>query len=32
MESCVQCQGVLEYNDGIVSDHQGLYIDLDPAT
>jgi hypothetical protein len=26
------CQsGALEYNDGIVSDHQGLYVDLDPV-
>jgi hypothetical protein len=26
----IRCSGALEYNDGIVSDHWGLYIDLDP--
>lgn len=28
---CVQRRGALEYNDGIVSDHRGLYVDLDAA-
>ncbi len=32
MKSCVKHRGALEYNDGIVSDHQGLYVDLDPVT
>lgn len=27
----VQRSGALEYNDGIVSDHRGLYVDLDSA-
>jgi hypothetical protein len=26
----IRCSGALEYNDGIVSNHWGLYIDLDP--
>jgi hypothetical protein len=28
--TCIQ-QCALEYNDGIISDHQGLYIDLDAS-
>jgi hypothetical protein len=30
VHSSIRHSGALEYNDGIVSDHQGLYIDLDP--
>jgi hypothetical protein len=30
-QMCVQQQGALEYNDGIMSDHRGLYVDLDAA-
>jgi hypothetical protein len=26
----IRCSGALEYNDRIVSDHRGLYVDLDP--
>jgi hypothetical protein len=32
VKSCVKRRVALENNDGIVSDHRGLYIDLDPAT
>jgi hypothetical protein len=32
VKSCVKCRGALKYNDGIVSTHRGLYVDLDPAT
>jgi hypothetical protein len=30
VHSSIRHSGALEYNDGIVSDHQGLYVDLDP--
>jgi hypothetical protein len=30
LRDCVQWFSVLEYNDGIISDHRGLYIDFDP--
>ncbi len=30
LRDCVQWFGALEYNDGIISDHRGLYIDFDP--
>jgi hypothetical protein len=30
VHSSIRCSGALEYNDGIVSDHWGLYVDLDP--
>jgi hypothetical protein len=30
MRDCVQQFGALEYNDGIISDHRGLYVDFDP--
>jgi hypothetical protein len=29
IQTCVQCRGALEYNDGIVLDHRGMYVDLD---
>jgi hypothetical protein len=32
VHSSIRCSGALEYNDGIVSDHQGLYVNLDPKT
>jgi hypothetical protein len=32
VHSSIRCSGALEYNDGIVSDHRGLYVDLDPKT
>jgi hypothetical protein len=32
IQMCVQQQGALEYNDGIVSDHRGMYVDLDAAS
>jgi hypothetical protein len=32
IRECVQCQGALEYNDGIVSDHRGMFIDLNVAS
>jgi exonuclease III len=30
VHSSIRRSGALEYNDGIVSDHRGLYVDLDP--
>jgi hypothetical protein len=30
LRDCVQQFGALEYNDGIISDHHGLYVDFDP--
>jgi predicted transcriptional regulator with HTH domain len=27
----VRCQGALEYNNGIISDHRRLFVDLDPV-
>jgi hypothetical protein len=30
VHSSIRHSGALEYNDGIVSDHRGLYVDLDP--
>jgi hypothetical protein len=32
IQTCVQRRGALEYNDGIVSDHHGMYVDLDAAS
>ena len=29
--SSIRRSGALEHNDGIVSDHRGLYVDLDPT-
>lgn len=31
VQTCIRRRGALEYNDGIVSDHRGLYVDLDPV-
>jgi hypothetical protein len=31
IQTSVHQSGALEYNDGIVSDHRGLYVDLDPV-
>jgi hypothetical protein len=31
VHSSVRRRGALEYNDGIISDHRGLYVDLDPT-
>ncbi len=30
LRDCVQWFGALEYNDGIISDHHGLYVTFDP--
>jgi hypothetical protein len=30
VHSSIRRSGELEYNDGIVFDHRGLYVDLDP--
>ena len=30
IRDCIRHQGALEYNKGIISDHRGLFIDLDP--
>jgi endonuclease/exonuclease/phosphatase family metal-dependent hydrolase len=30
LRNCVQQFSVLEYNDGIISDHRGLYVNFDP--
>jgi hypothetical protein len=30
LRNCIQHFSVLEYNDGIISDHHGLYVDFDP--
>jgi hypothetical protein len=30
VHSSIRHSGALEYNDGIVSNHRGLYVDLDP--
>jgi hypothetical protein len=30
VHSSIRCSGALEYNDGIVSNHRALYVDLDP--
>jgi hypothetical protein len=32
IQICKQHQGALEYNDGIVSDHHGMYVDLDAVS
>jgi hypothetical protein len=32
IRECVQHRGALEYNDGIVSDHRGMFIDLNVAS
>jgi hypothetical protein len=32
IQTCVQRQGALEYNDGIVSDHCGMYVNLDAVS
>jgi hypothetical protein len=31
VHSSVRRRGALEYNDGIISDHRGLYVDLNPT-
>jgi hypothetical protein len=31
VNSSVRHRGALEYNDGIISNHRGLYVDLDPT-
>jgi hypothetical protein len=31
IQTSVHQSGALEYNDGILLDHQGLYVDLDPV-
>jgi hypothetical protein len=31
IQMCVQSQGALEYNDSIMLDHHGLYVNLDTA-
>jgi hypothetical protein len=32
IQTCIQQRGALEYNDGIVSDHHGMYVYLDAVS